>query len=160
MDKPIQTRPHHLPDENYQGPVTVAFTCCIKNKKHNIAKEEIVTQCAEILIKESTEMSCDVLAYVFMPDHCHILLQGKSEHANTLKAMRNYKQKSGFWFSKTQQKINWQKSFYDRIIRSDEDIDHHIRYVLENPVRKEIVEDWKKYPWKGSTVFDLNEWCP
>jgi REP element-mobilizing transposase RayT len=79
-----------------------------------------------------------------MTDHCHILLQGKSEQADTLRAVRNFKQ----------------KSFYDHILRSDEEIDKHMRYYLENPVRKEIIEDWKEYPWKGSMVFDLNEWCP
>jgi REP element-mobilizing transposase RayT len=95
-----------------------------------------------------------------MPDHCHILLQGKSDHADTLEALRNFKQKSGYWFSKNHHGIEWQKSFYDHILRTDEETDKHMRYILENPIRKEIIKDWKEYPWKGSMVFDLNEWCP
>jgi len=31
---------------------------------------------------------------------------------------------------------------------------------IENPVRKEIIGDLKEYPWNGSSVYDLNEWCP
>ena len=160
MENKFQTRSHRLPDEYYRELVTVAFTCCIKDKKQNIARKEIVLPCSEILFTESRRSDCDVLAYIFMPDHCHILLQGKSDHADTLKTVNIFKQKSGFLFSKDYNGIEWQKSFYDHILRTDEDIDKHMRYILENPVRKEIVEDWKEYPWKGSSVFDLNEWCP
>jgi putative transposase len=160
MDNKFQTRPHRLPDECYQGLVAVAFTCCIKDKKQDIARLEIVLSCSEILFRESMQSDCDVLAYIFMPDHCHILLQGKSEHANTLRAVHNFKQKSGFWFSKNYNGIEWQKSFYDHILRTDEETDKHMRYILDNPIRKEIIEDWKEYPWKGSMVYDLNEWCP
>jgi putative transposase len=158
MDNKFQTRHHRLPDECYHGYVTVAFTCCIKDKKQFIAREEIVLQCSKILFKESIRSDCNVRAYIFMPDHCHILLQGKSIHANPMNALRGFKQKSGYWFSKNYKRIVWQKSFYDHIIRTDAEIDKHIRYLLENPVRKEIIADWKEYPWKGSTVYDLNKW--
>jgi putative transposase len=160
MDNKFQTRQHRLPDECYRGFATVAFTCCINDKKKNIARAEIVLAFSEILFKESIKLDCDVLAYIFMPDHCHILLQGKSERADTLKAIESFKQKSGFWLSKNNNEIEWQKSFFDHILRTEEETDKHMRYILENPVRKEIIEDWKKYPWKGSSVYDLNEWCP
>lgn len=160
MDNKFQTRPHRLPDECYRGFVTAAFTCCIKDKKQVIGREEIVLLCSEILFAEAIQSDCDVLAYIFMPDHYRILLQGKSDQADTLKALRSFKQKSGFLFSKNHHEIEWQKSFYDHILRTDEEIDKHMRYILENPVRKEIIEDWKEYPWKGSSVYDLNEWYP
>jgi len=89
-----------------------------------------------------------------------MLLQGKSVFADTLRTMSNFKQKSGYWLSKNHPEIEWQKSFYDHILRTDDEIDNQIRYFLENPVRKGIIEDWKKYPWKGSMMYDLNEWCP
>ena len=33
----------------------------------------------------------------------------------------------------------------------------HVRYILYNPVRKQLVENWKDYKYKGSQVYDLNE---
>jgi putative transposase len=156
----FRSRPHRLRSECYRGFVTVAFTICIKDRCQVITRKEIVIPCSEILITASIESNCDVLAYTFMPNHCHVLLQGKSEFADVLRAMRNFKQKSGYWLSKNHQGIEWQKSFYDHILRSDEEIDLHIRYFLENPVRKGIIEDWKEYPWKGSMIYDLNKWCP
>ena len=160
MKPKFQIRPHRLPAECYRGFITVAFTFCIKDSKQVLSRKEIVLPCSEILFTASIQSNCDVLAYTFMPDHCHVLLQGKSELADTLHAMRNFKQKSGYWLSKHQSGIEWQKSFYDHILRTDEEIDNHMRYILENPVRKGIIGDWKEYPWKGSMVYDLNEWCP
>jgi hypothetical protein len=43
-------------------------------------------------------------------------------------------------------------------LRKEEDIKKHVMYILNNPVRKGIVENWKNYPYKGSTKFDFNEW--
>jgi len=48
--------------------------------------------------------------------------------------------------------------FYDHILRKDEDIPKQINYILQNPVRKGLVKNWKDYPYKGSTLYNLNEW--
>ncbi len=159
MDSGFRSRSHRLPAECYRGFVAAAFTICLKDRSQVITRKEIVVPCSEILIAESIRADCDVLAYTFMPDHCHILLQGNSESADTLRAVRQFKQKSGYWLSKNHGEIQWHKSFYDRILRTSGERDIQIRYILENPVRKNIIGDWKEYPWKGSTVYDLNEWC-
>lgn len=54
--------------------------------------------------------------------------------------------------------IKWQKDFYDHILRKDEDVKKHVMYILNNPVRRGIVENWKDYPYKGSTKFNFYEW--
>lgn len=33
----------------------------------------------------------------------------------------------------------------------------HIIYILDNPVRKGLVSDWKDYPFKGSLDFSLED---
>ncbi len=37
--------------------------------------------------------------------------------------------------------------FYVHILRSDDDVRRNVRYILENPCRKGIEEDWRKYPY-------------
>ena len=111
-----------------------------------------------MLLDVLRESYCDALVYLFMPDHAHFLLQGKSEKADSLQAMYRFSQKSGFWLYRNYNHIKWQKDFYDHILRKDEDIIKHIRYILYNPVRKGLVEDWKEYPYKGSTVFQFEDW--
>jgi len=93
-----------------------------------------------------------------MPDHCHIILQGKDEQANVLNTLDRFKQKTGYWLSKNHPEVHWQKDYYDHILRKEDDVMKHILYILENPVRKCIVEDRKEYQFKGSTVYLLDEW--
>ncbi|MCJ7497019.1 MAG: transposase [candidate division Zixibacteria bacterium] len=99
-----------------------------------------------------------MLLYLFMPDHCHILLQGNDEQVNVLDTIDRFKQKTGFWLSKNYPEAYWQKDYYDHILRKEEDVKKHIRYILENPVKRNMVEDWKEYQFKGSAVYNLDEW--
>lgn len=92
-----------------------------------------------------------------MPDHCHLLLQGESDNSNVLNALKAFKQKSGFYFSANNLLVRWQKDFYDHIVRNDEEVNQQIIYILYNPVRKELVNEWKQYPFKGSMVYNLEE---
>jgi REP element-mobilizing transposase RayT len=94
-----------------------------------------------------------------MTDHIHMLLVGNNSDANIKKCLEMFKQKTGYFLSKNYPDIKWQKDFYDHILRSKENIDIHIKYVLNNPVRAGIVEFWKQYKYKGSTVYDLSEWA-
>jgi hypothetical protein len=43
-------------------------------------------------------------------------------------------------------------------MRQDEDINEQIKYILENPIRKGLVDDWKEYPFKGSTIYNFDGW--
>jgi hypothetical protein len=43
------------------------------------------------------------------------------------------------------------------MLRGDEDIEVLVNYVLANPVRKGLVDNWRGYPFAGSLVFELGE---
>lgn len=92
-----------------------------------------------------------------MPDHLHIIVSGKDSNCNTLDLFKMFKQKTGFWLYKNLSEYSWQKDYYDHIIRDENDIMNQIYYILENPVRKGLSKTWKDYPYKGSTVYNLNE---
>jgi REP element-mobilizing transposase RayT len=155
----IRERNHRLPPEYYSGPVIVAFTACVLNRARLFTDEPVVRCFEEILRSEAAAHKCDLVIYVLMPDHCHVLLRGRSDDANALSAMKAFKQKSGYWLSKNRVGFRWQKDFYDHILRGEEETAKHIRYILENPVRAGIVDDWKEYPFRGSTICNLDEWC-
>ena len=93
-----------------------------------------------------------------MPDHCHFLIRGKNKDSDMKKMILAFKQITGYWMSKNLQDTVWQKNFFDHLLRSDDDINKHINYILLNPVRKQLTENWHDYPFKGSTVFDLEAW--
>lgn len=43
--------------------------------------------------------------------------------------------------------VVWQRSFYDHIVRLAEGLENLVIYVLENPVRKGIVDHYEDYQW-------------
>ena len=49
----------------------------------------------------------------------------------------------------------WQKSFWDHFLRVEEDLQEVVDYVLYNPIRRGLVEEWRDYPFSGSLVFEL-----
>jgi REP element-mobilizing transposase RayT len=93
-----------------------------------------------------------------MPDHVHLLLDSEHDDGDVRKVMIDFKQQTGYWLSKNTPTIKWQKDFYDHVLRKNEDLEKQVGYILENPLRKGMVKDWKDYPYKGSTIYDLNEW--
>ncbi|MDK9698787.1 MAG: transposase [bacterium] len=107
------------------------------------------------LSEASLKQNCIVPVYCFMPDHLHFMLAGQQEQSDLKKAVINFKQKSGYWFSQNAKEVQLQKGFYDHLHWKDHSITNHIRYILENPVRKEIVSEWNQYPYSGSIGVDL-----
>jgi REP element-mobilizing transposase RayT len=93
-----------------------------------------------------------------MPDHAHLLLATKDESGDVLKAMKLFKQKTGFWLSQNGNGVRWQKDYYDHILRREEDIERHVHYILGNPVGAGLVQDWTEYTFRGSTIYDLDSW--
>ena len=51
----------------------------------------------------------------------------------------------------------WQKDFYDHVIKKEESIAKQVRYILNNPVRKGLVDLWDKYPYSGSIGINLED---
>ena len=90
-----------------------------------------------------------------MPDYLHLILRGSSPIADTWRAMVNFKQRSGYWLSQNRSQFRWQRGFFDHIIRKSEDLVSQIRYVAENPIRKNLVQNCYDFPYTGSFGIDL-----
>jgi putative transposase len=128
-------------------------------KRKQLFVTDYIFRSMEDMLKEVlVKTNCDAHIYMFMPDHCHLLIEGKSEESDLWKCTVEFKRKSGYWLAKNHMLEEWQKDFYDHILRKDEDLVKQVRYILGNPMRKGLVEDWKEYPYKGSTLYDFNQW--
>lgn len=150
-------KPHRLPPDLYRGHRAVAFTCCMHNRTPYFISQTNVTPIENILRTVLSKHSSNAHVYLFMPDHLHLLLEGTNTQTDLYKCIRDFKQKSGFWLSKNTA-VRWQKDFYDHILREDEPIEKHVLYILKNPERKNLVENWTLYPYKGSTLYDFAQW--
>ena len=153
----IREHKHRLILENYRGRVRVAFALCVEGRKLLFTNAEVCDIFLGILREMGTKHDCLNWVYVFMPDHVHLIMEGKNEDTDLWKMIVEFKQKTGFWLSRNCQDISWQKSFYDHLLRTEDELKRQIIYVLDNPVRKKIVHEWREYKYSGSLDFDRND---
>jgi len=156
--KIIREKKHRLNPEVYIGERPIAFTLCLKGRLSYFTTESVFKYFETILLEELKNHNCSAFVYLFMPDHLHLVLAGNNPDSNIKKCLEMFKQKTGFHLSKSKANVSWQKDYYDHILRSEENLETHIKYILNNPVRAGLSEYWKKYPFKGSTVYNLDEW--
>ncbi len=53
----------------------------------------------------------------------------------------------------------WQPESFDHVVRSAENLDAKIVYLLQNPVRLGLVNEWTEYPWIWKKPF-VNPFAP
>ncbi|MEW6557423.1 MAG: hypothetical protein AB1349_08725 [Elusimicrobiota bacterium] len=61
--------------------------------------------------------------------------------------------KMGYRPSKDGRYKIWQESFYDHFLRKEETLEMVSLYILNNPVRKGIVDRWDRYPYSWSNYY-------
>jgi REP element-mobilizing transposase RayT len=91
---------------------------------------------------------------VVMPDHVHVILtplvdETRRSIVSLVEIMKAMKSASSHAINRSSGSRHtiWQEESFDRIVRSSESLDAKIAYVLENPVRKGLVNDFREYRW-------------
>ncbi len=146
-----------LKDFSYKGFWRYFITISTDYSKRYFENNESVQYCLDILENLSIAHKFNILAYCFMPDHLHLLVEGKKEDSDFKKFMSVFKQKTNFYFKKIKGYPLWQENYYEHVLRKEEDTLEVVKYILNNPVRKGLVEDFKDYPFLGSFVYDFKE---
>jgi putative transposase len=100
------------------------------------------------------KVGASLLLYCVMPDHVHAVIQ--IEHENLISIVRAVKSILGIWWKKQSPEHSdlWQRSFFDRGIRSERDMANAIAYVFRNPVDEGLVTDWSEYKWIGGMLVE------
>ncbi len=142
----------------YIGKKSVAFTGNVKYRKSLFDQKFAFIEIEKILLHSLASKDCEAHIYLFMPDHFHFILTGRNVISNIKKCIDSFKQKSGFWLSQNMPEYKWQKDYFDHVIRGETELANQIRYILMNPVKAGLVDHWKQYKYKGSTIYDLDEW--
>ncbi len=124
----------------------------MKDRKKVFTDAGTVKKYSDALADITEKNSVRNWIYVFMPDHLHVMLEGMSCNSDSRKALIKFKQKTSVMYGKI-----WQKDFYDRILREDENIYHHLLYIANNPVRKGLCGKFENYYGLGSLDFDIKE---
>jgi len=90
-----------------------------------------------------------------MPDHLHLLIEGTKSNSDMRRFISDYKQFTGFLAKKKIGRPLWQINFFEHVLRKEEDTISVVRYILNNPVRRGLVEDHRNYEFVGSFEIDV-----
>lgn len=99
----------------------------------------------------------NMIAYVFLYDHFHLLIQGIgntnfSQVMQSLKPNFTKEYKTLLGIPATESMKFWQKRFWDHVIRDDKDFENHLHYIHYNSVKHGYVSDPRD--WKHSSYIE------
>jgi len=149
--------PHRLDPSQYAGCRLYFLTICTFDRAERFRDAAVVDLVLSRILRTARELGIEVIAYCFMPDHVHLVVVGKNAGAELRRFVGLAKQRSGYEFARVRRERLWQPSFFDRTIRSDEDVAEIIAYVIRNPVRARLVQNPADYPHWGSQAYSREE---
>jgi len=113
---------------------------------------DIVLSCCSHDYRKNYELY--VAVAVVMPDHVHMimapLLDEEAHEIHSLnQIMRTIKSASAHLINRrlNRQGHVWPEESFDHVLRSSENLDAKVDYILRNPVRKGLVSHWQDYRW-------------
>jgi putative transposase len=129
----------------YSQPSAEYFlTLCTEARQSGLTTQGV----ADAILNETRAMSVDgtwtLLCAVIMPDHLHLLFN-LGERLPLGKAVQRLKAKT----SKTLRTggIAWERGFFDRQIRADDDRLAIFRYIYLNPYQAGLLASSEKWPY-------------
>jgi len=140
------------------GSIAAAFALHISNKKTIFTNESTVRVFEKALTTQASKFGCETIVYVFLPDHCRVVLQGKNNRSQPLQAMESFKEETHQWLLQNHPETEWSELRQDHILQEEDEISNQVQEILNDPVRKGMVKQWKEYKFKGSTIYDLETW--
>ncbi|MDI6766614.1 MAG: hypothetical protein QME52_07310 [Bacteroidota bacterium] len=137
-------------------------------------KEERVAQIVADVIFYRDGKEYELIAYCIMPNHVHMvvnversddvertLVRAEPDNRTEVRSTVSYKD---YQLTKILRKIKgstarecnkilnrsgafWQHESYDHVIRNAKEFNNIVWYVLNNPVKARLVDDWQKWKW-------------
>ena len=151
----FKAKPHRLRTFDYLGYQRYFLTFCTHERRHLFVHPGPVNVVLSEILRACPVTRISLLAYCFMPDHVHLLVEGTEAAADGQRFIRLAKQYSGYQWRRRSEGPLWQRYGYERVLRSDEDARGVTRYILENPVRAGLVISAGEYPYSGSAMYSI-----
>ena len=141
----------------YAGAVRCFFTICTADRRPYFANLALGSTVLAELRHVSAATDIAVLAYCLMPDHAHLLLEGRSRLSEPLACVTRWKQRTAYHFRRAMGRRLWQEGYYDRILRPHEESIDVAAYVLNNPIRAALADCLGEYALSGSDIYTAAE---
>jgi putative transposase len=148
--------PERLKTFSYVGFHRYSLTFCTINRARLFTSASSVDLVLAQISRASRECAFAVPVYCFMPDHLHLLVEGKSDASDGRDFIKRARQYSAFYYSQRYGATPWQRYGYDHVLRDDEKTLVVARYILQNPLRAGLVKRIADYPFVGSLEWPLD----
>jgi REP element-mobilizing transposase RayT len=127
---------------------------------------------ADIVAKEIHNLNGNryqLMAYCIMPNHVHLLIesvvvevakhQGKSARYPVTETLRLLKGRTARYCNLELSHSGrfWQHESYDHVVRDEQELERTILYILNNPIKAGLVNEWKNWPFTCVSP-ELGEW--
>ncbi len=142
---------------DYVGLHRYSLTFYTDRRRHLFSNPGAVALVLKQISRAAIEHRFAVIAYCFMPDCVHLLIEGQSDLSDGKRFISRAKQYSGFYYSKAYRHTLWQRHGLERVLQEDEPTLRAARDVLENPVRAGLVQRVQDYPFLGSLTYSLDQ---
>jgi putative transposase len=153
----LTAKPNHLKAFDYLGLHRYFLTFCTFERAPRFTGSEAVDLVLLQIQRAAREERFALIAYCFMPDHVHLLVEAQADDSDARQFINALKQYSGFYFKQRFGQQLWQRYGFERTLRDDEASLSVARYILENPVRAKLVRSPEDYPFSGSSSHSVAE---
>jgi len=143
-DHPYSTwhgsRGNRLPAVLYPSGTPAHVTICTAEEQDVFLRDRWARPVFDLCARHPETLAC-----CLMPDHLHWLVRDSgtmSQVVGGFKSFTTHRLRAlGF------QGRLWQRSFWDHVVREAESLEETARYIVNNPVRRGLVEEPKEYPY-------------
>jgi putative transposase len=96
------------------------------------------------------KMRYHLLAYCIMPNHVHVLIYPMIQETGQIyppaRIIYSWKTYTARLINKALNRSGslWQYSCYDRMVRNEIELGNVLEYIVMNPVKAHLVDDWKR----------------
>jgi putative transposase len=124
-----------------------------------LAQDSIAQIVVDAMLKRDRN-DYDLVAYTVMPNHVHLIIStedlGRGSSRQRIVAETSVERVCRLLKGATAYACNralnrsgqfWQHESYDHLIRSDEELERTIWYILSNPVKAGLVATWQQWRW-------------
>lgn len=131
---------HHAMNRGYEGKAILKTR---KLKDHFI---ELLSELAKLF-------RIRIFAYCLMPNHYHLVLENTSDRMSDF--FKRLNGEFGFFYRRVQggRGYVFQDRYKSTVIQDESYLMIVIAYVLNNPVRAELIDDFLKYDWSSAGKY-------
>ena len=150
-------RPTQLNPGLYVGPHRIFLTMCTLARRTSFHDADTVAAARAELLRIGRSYRVEIIAYVFMPDHFHALIEGQAADSDLLRFIKMFRQRSGRAHRVATGTRLWQEGYVDRFLRTEDATLDVVRDIAGNPIRKRLCDDLRCYPYVGSSRYSIDQ---